>query len=258
MMVLNYFMSRYSTDLLYTFEFLACIFFLVLLVILAKKYGEKHSLYVYIVTGLLHSTIELVAQGMGVRVISATYLFGKIYISYPFLPFILGFFEGGLFCLMAYHFVRIMINRDRFSVKFFSIFASAFVVLITFGGIRMHSEASTLTRREVFNLGNIIVLIVFITISVGYFLLNKRVTSAHRKSFFYFYLGLILVTIFMVLPLHILSIRFIEVYQGGGYVYASLPEQILVMYGYSLAFEAAGFFLPFYVIIYHFKWIDLK
>jgi hypothetical protein len=250
-------MSRYSTDMLYTFEFIVVIFFFILLAILAKKSGERNSLIVYTFTGILHSVIELVAEGLGVRVISETYLFGRIYLSYPFLPFILGFFEGGLFCLLAYHLVRILINRDRFSLKFFSLVAISFLILITLGALRMQSAPSTFTRRALMEPGSLILLAICYAISIGYFVFNKNVTSAHRKSFLYFYLSLIVVTLLMVVPLHIAGIRFIEVFDGS-YVYASIPEQILIMYGYSLAFEAAGFFLPFYVIIYHFNLIDLK
>jgi len=251
-------MSRYSTDMLYTFEFVVSISFFILLFILWRKYGEKNSLLVYLFTGLLHSAVELLAQGSGIRAISSTYLFGTILVSYPFLPFILGFFEGGLYCLLAYHFVRLMMNRDRFSLKFFSFFAIFFIATSTLGALSMQSGVATFTRREIFSLGPVILLSIFIIISLGYFIFNRRVTTVHRKSFFYFYLGLFLVTAMMVIPLHILGIRFIEVYQEGTYVYASFFEQIAVMYGYSLAIEAAGFFLPYYVLIYHFKLIELK
>ena len=131
------------------------------------------------------------------------------------------------------------------------------LVLMIFGALGAVAGGSTYTSREIFNQGALILLAIFYSVSIGYFLLNKKVTTAHRKSFVYFYLGLILVTALMVIPLHIMGIRFIEV-DLGGIVYASFPEQILVMYGYSLALEAAGFFLPFYVLIYHFKLIDLE
>jgi len=244
--------------MLYTFEFIFCIFILLLLIGFWKLKGEKKSLYVYIITGLLHSVIELTAQGSGIRVISETYLFGKIYVTYPFLPFILGFFEGGFYCLMAYHFVRIMIHSDRFSLKFFSTISICIFILISLGAIAMHSGTYIITRRAIFNIGNLILLSICIGVSLGYFLLNKNVTSEHRKSFFYYYLGLVLITAIMVIPLHIAGTRFIEVCVGGTYYYASIPEQILVMYGYSLVFEAAGYFLPFYIIIYHFKLIEFK
>ncbi len=254
----DYFMSRYSTDMLYTFEFIICVFMFILLALLARYKGEKNSLFVFILTGLLHSVIELVAEGTGVRVISETYLFGKLFISYPFLPFILGFYEGGIFCLMAYHFVRILINKDRFSLKFFLIFGIGFLVLITLGAFRMQSGSIIFTRRQIFSLGNLILLLICYTIAIGYFTLKKNISSRVRKSFLLFYLGLILITALMVIPLHIGGIRFIEVYEGGSYYYASILEQILVLYGYSLVFEAAGFFLPFYVLIYHFKLIEIQ
>jgi hypothetical protein len=158
---------------------------------------------------------------------------------------------------MAYHVVRMIVNRDSFSTKFFAIFAAFFVIVTVLGGINMQTGPTTFTRREIFNTGNLILLGISYLITIAYFAFKKKVTPLHRKGLIYFYLGLLLITAIMVVPLHLLGIRFIEVFQAG-YIYASIPEQILVMYGYSLAFEAAGFFLPFYVIIYHFKLIDLK
>lgn len=255
----SYFMSRYSTDLLYTFEFLIIILVFSLLLILTKKSGEKNSLMVYLLTGGLHTGIELVAEGTGVRVITETYLFGTLYISYPFLPIILGFFEGGLFCLIAYHFVRMILNRDRFSFKFFSVNAVTFLILTTLGAIGMQTASSSVfTRREIFHTGPLILLTICFAVSIGYFSLNKKISPSYRKSLLYFYIGLIVVTIILVLPLHIFGIRFIEVYQEGSYLYASILEQILVFYGYSIAFEAAGFFLPFWILIYYFKLFEIK
>ena len=263
-MLPSYFMSRYSTDIFYTFEFIVCITILCILIFFAKKSGEKKSLYVYLVTGFLHSIIELIAEGVGNRVISETYLFSVIYLTYPFLPFILGFFEGGLYCLLAYHFVRYLMNRDRFSLKFFLSFTIVFLTFISLGAMRMQSDvltdplAVTFTRRALLSISTLILYTVFYIVSIGYFLLNKRVTSRHRLSFFYFYIGLIVVTALMVIPLHLAGIRFIEYSQNGSYFYASIPEQILVLYGYSLAIEAAGIFIPYYVIIYHFNLIQIN
>ncbi|MHA1264993.1 MAG: hypothetical protein ACTSRS_07120 [Candidatus Helarchaeota archaeon] len=254
----DYYMSRYSTDMLYSFEFVFIVLLGILLIIFMKKFQERNSLFVYGLTGLLHSIIELVAEGTGVRVISKTYLFGTFYLSYPFLPFILGFFEGGFYCLVAYHFVRMIINRDSFSRKFFFIFTILFAMLSTLGALGLKTGVTTFTRRAIFHPGILIFLAICYTFSISYFLLKKRVTSTHRRSFLAFYIGLIFITLAMVLPLHLLGVRFIEVYQGGSYVYASLFEQIIVLYGYSLALEAAGYFLPFYVIIYHFKLIQFN
>ncbi len=191
---------------------------------------------------------------------SLTVRTGLVYISLIIIQWIIHFlpYDYGTWDPLHSHFVRLMMNRDRFSLKFFSFFAIFFIATSTLGALSMQSGVATFTRREIFSLGPVILLSIFIIISFGYFIFNRRVTTVHRKSFFYFYLGLFLVTAMMVIPLHILGIRFIEVYQEGTYVYASFFEQIAVMYGYSLAIEAAGFFLPYYVLIYHFKLIELK
>jgi hypothetical protein len=121
---------------------------------------------------------------------------------------------------------------------------------MSFGGV-----ISTTTRRDLFHAGGLINLAIYFAVSVGYFVLYKRVTNAHRKSFVYYYLGMILVTAFFIVPFHIIGVRFIEIAPG---VLASLPEQILLMYGWNLAVEAVVLFLPQYVLIYHFKLIELK
>ncbi|MFX0189088.1 MAG: hypothetical protein ACFE8A_15290 [Candidatus Hodarchaeota archaeon] len=67
---------------------------------------DKDSLKLYLITGLSHSVLELIAQGGRIRVIEDAYIF-QIPIGYPYICFILGFFEGGLISLAAYHFVKI-------------------------------------------------------------------------------------------------------------------------------------------------------
>ncbi len=262
--MLNYYMSRYTTDTIYNFEFLVVIIIFLVLLILWKKTGEKNSLKVYILTGILHSIIELVGEGSGTRVISTTYLFGIIQIGYPFTAFILGFFEGGLFCLMGYHVVRILMNKDGFSLKFTAILSIIFLIFSTLGAInarmslRSNPFAIIITRREIFSIGAIILLIISFIVSFGYFFLKKNIPSGHRISLIYFYLGVIFFTAVLIVPLHVGGVRFIEVYQNFVFMHASFIEQLIVMYGYSIVLEAAGFFLPFYVIIYHFNLIELE
>ncbi len=263
-MVLDYFMSRYSTDALYSFEFTFIFVLFFILIIFWKKLNDKNSLKVYVTTGLLHSIVELVGQGTGARRISTTYLFGVLQVGYPVLPIILGFFEGGLFCLIAYHVVRILANKDAFSLKFALIFSAIMGTLITLGGLSIKQElksnpfAIIFTRRIIFLPQVLIILIAFFIISFGYFFLKKDIPKEHKKGFIYFYVGMVYVTALMIVPLHILGVRFIEVYQNFIFVYASPLEQVTVMYGFNIAIESAGYFLPYYIIIYHFKWIEIK
>lgn len=261
---MNYYMSRYSTGILYNFEFLVCISIFLVLLFFWKKFKEKNSMSVYLITGTLHSVVELIAEGVGTRVISITTLFGIIKLGYPFTAFILGFFEGGLFCLMAYYVVRIFMNKDRFALKFVLIFSIIFSILITLGAINMNMTIKSnpfsiiFTRREIFSSTAIILLILFFIISFSYFFLNKKILFKYKKSLLYFYFGMIYVTVLFIVPLHILAIRFIEVNQNNIFIYASLTEQIIIMYGFNIGLEAAGYFLPYYIIIYYFKLIELK
>ena len=116
-MIFHYYMTRYSTSLLYTAEFLFDILFLAMVLILYVRGLDKKSLWVYIIFGLLHSVMELIAEGTGTRVIKDAMIF-SIPVGYPFLPFVLGFFEGGFICLGAYHFTRAILNKDKLSMKF--------------------------------------------------------------------------------------------------------------------------------------------
>ncbi|MHA1378672.1 MAG: hypothetical protein ACTSRG_09845 [Candidatus Helarchaeota archaeon] len=261
-MVLNYYMSRYSTDGLYTFEFVFCIFLFLILLLFWKLYDEKNSFKVYIITGLLHSSVELLGQGTGARKISITYLFGILKLSYPFTPFILGFFEGGFFCLVAYHVVRILMNQDEFSKKFTLVFSISVGISITLGGISIKQTLKSnpfsviFTRRIIFSPSVLIVLLSFFILSFGYFFLRKNIPRDHKISFLYFYIGMIYVTALIIVPLHILGVRFIESYQNFIFSPASILEQILIMYGFNIGIESAGYFLPYYVIIYHYKLVD--
>ncbi|MHA1301711.1 MAG: hypothetical protein ACTSO9_20010, partial [Candidatus Helarchaeota archaeon] len=232
-MVLDYYMSRYSTDVLYSFEFTFIIILTPILLLLWKYYGEKNSLKVFMVTGLLHSAIELLGQGTGARRISTTYLFGVLKISYPFTPFILGFYEGGLFCLIAYHIVRILINNDDFSKKFTLITSIVIGVLIIRGGIQIKQTLKsnpfsvTFTRRTMFSPTVLVILISYYIISFSYFFLKKNIPWKHQKSFLYYYLGMVYVTALIIVPLHILGVRFIEIYNNFIFTYASPLEQFL-------------------------------
>ncbi|MHA1439293.1 MAG: hypothetical protein ACTSPD_17110 [Promethearchaeota archaeon] len=104
-------MSRYSTAMLYTFEFIIVLVLFFILIFFYIKDIDKKSLWVYVITGVFHSIMELIAEGLGVRVIKNASIF-TISVGYPFLPIILGFFEGGMICLGAYHFTRIIVNKD--------------------------------------------------------------------------------------------------------------------------------------------------
>lgn len=260
----EYYMARYSTYMLYTFELVFSLVVFFLLLYFYKKNVDKKSIWVYIISGIGHSIVELFAQGSGMRVIKNASLFNVIPLSYPFTAFIIGFFEGGLICLAAYHFTRALTNKDRFSIRFFLFLWIVPFVLIFLGAIAMriqiesHSSDITLTRRDIFFPIAIIIMSAFYAVSIGYFLLNRKINPRAKLSLLYFYIGLVFYTIIMVLPNHIVGIRYIEVKIGDIYVPANIFEQIIVMYGYDLGLEAGGFLIVYYIIIYRFQLIEVK
>lgn len=264
-MLLNYYMARYATDLLYIFEFLVVIALFVILLLIWKKSRKigKNSFLVYIISGLYHTGIELLAQGTGNREVPEITI-NTITIGYPFLPFILGFFEGGLFCLIAYHFVNYIIQKSSFSKKFALILTSILLGFIILNSVKSYfdllvdTSGYDFTAREIFSWLTIILLIISFVISFGYFFLNKNISKIYKKSFMYWYLGLIIFTFVLCFPLNIFGIRYIASFDGSSYVTVSILEQFLVLYVYSLSLEAAGFFLPIYIILYKFKIVEFE
>ncbi|MHA1292658.1 MAG: hypothetical protein ACTSQJ_08345 [Promethearchaeota archaeon] len=255
-------MSRYSTAMLYTFEFIIVLVLFFILIFFYIKDIDKKSLWVYVITGVFHSIMELIAEGLGVRVIKNASIF-TISVGYPFLPIILGFFEGGMICLGAYHFTRIIVNKDKYSMKFFTFLYAIIFTLILFGSFLMKKQLEenpseiTLTRRELFTQASLILLIIFYSIALSYFLLNRQIDKKKKITLFYFFIGVILYTSVMNIPTHIAGIRYIEVKENSSYVPASFFEQIFALYVLDLVIES-GFYIQYYVIIYHFNLIEFE
>ena len=255
-------MSRYSTPIIYTFEFLVVIFLFLITALFYIKKIDKGSLIIYLITGIFHTIMELIAEGTGVRIIKDAYIF-SFKISYPFLPIILGFFEGGMICLGAYHFTRIIANKDKFSLKFFSILYAILFTLILIGSIQMKIQLEsgqselTLTRRELFTSTSIILLAIFYTIAILYFILKQDLNNKERLSLIYYFIGVALFTSVMNIPTHIAGVRFIEIEKNGVFIKASFLEQLFVLYVLDLILES-GFYIQYYPIIFHFKIIEIK
>ena len=261
-MIFQYYMTRYGTPLLYTAEFLIVLAVFLIVLIFYIRGTDKKSLWIYLMTGIFHSIMELIAEGTGTRIIEDAVIFG-IPIGYPFLPFILGFFEGGLICLGAYHFTKIVVDKDKFSIKFFTLLYAIPFTLILFGSFAMKAQLEndptqlTLTRRDLFTPTSIILLSIFYSIAIAYFLLNRSINKEKKLTLLYYFIGVALYTSVMNVPSHIAGIRYIEVQSDGGYVPASLLEQFIVLYALVLVLES-GFYIHYYVIIYHFKMIEFE
>ena len=157
-------MVRYATPTIYTFEFIMSIIILLFVLYLYLKDIDKKSLWVYLITSSLHTILELFAQGGGFRVIKDAYLF-NVPIQYPTTAIIIGFFEGGFIALGAYHFVRALANKDPLSIKFFLIILITLMAILLLGSYNMRTQIDAnlssvvLTRRKMFNLNSILLLI---------------------------------------------------------------------------------------------------
>ncbi len=242
-------MVRITTPFFYTVEFLVALsVFLVVLFFFLRK-TERKSLIVFIIAGGINSGIELLLQGTGMRVIEDAALF-NIPIGFPSICFILGFYEGGVKTLIAYHFVRTLMNSDKFS----KIFLIALVVLIfnsffsyaAFITSGWGSSSLTITARNMLAPLGIILLLVAFAGSFGYFLL-KKIPRNHKVSLLYYQLGLVIYLLVWMIPLHIFSLRFIG---DVLYVPVGIFEQLVWMYGYFLFFEGIGVIIVVYPVIY--------
>ncbi len=174
---MSYYMSRYTSPLWYTFEFIVILCIFGILLVFWKRRGDKSSLIVYLFTGIAHSIIELVAQGLGVREVSNMYLFNLFQVTYPFTALIMGFFEGGMFCLIAYQIIRILILKDKFSLKFVLIYTVIMVITLITVVLTMDPATITISQRAIFAPISLILLSSFYLITFLYFLLKKDITS---------------------------------------------------------------------------------
>ncbi|MFW9898724.1 MAG: hypothetical protein ACFFDO_05630 [Candidatus Thorarchaeota archaeon] len=262
-MAKNYIMARYSAgNLIYTYEFIVIIIILIILLLFWKLNDDRNSLIVYVLTGIGDTIIELLASASGIRIVEETYLFGVFYVGFPLLPVIMGFFEGGVQCIIAYHLIQGIMLKNKLSLKFSLSYLIVTIIIMMFSRLSAFFNVSQnsigITRRSIFSLGSILLLISCYLVSFGYFFLNKTINKRERISFLLWYLFIMIVYFPVFLISHITMTRFIEIEQNGTYEVAPLLEQILVLYGYGLVLEAGGFFLPYYVIIHHFHLIDLS
>ena len=226
-------MVRTTTPFFYTLELLVALSGFLIVLFLFVKDIDKKSLYVFLLAGVVNSSIEFFLQGVGLREIDGAFLFGTP-IGFPFIPFILGFYEGGVKTLIAYHFTRMVVNSDRLSKKVLvSLLCIVFIPFFSYSVIEssaLGSPIQTVTVRELFNLLPILLLALAFAVSISYFLFNKDLPRLHKKSLLYYELGLVIYLLVWMIPLHLFLFRFIGVFDGGTYVPAGIMEQLVVMY----------------------------
>ena len=256
------FMVRVVSSFYYTLEFLIAVSIFCLILYFYVKKIDRKSFYVFLIAGAINTSVELFLQGFGTRVIEGAYFF-NIPIDYPFICFILGFYEGGVKTLIAYHFVMLIFSRNKFSKRFcLSLIAIVVVCFLTYSIItaeQLTSGAITrvLTVRSIFAPLSIIFLVIAFVASTFYFIFNRNIPKHHKITLLYYEIGVVLYLLAWLIPLHAFSLRYIGIYEMGTYIPASLLDQLLLMYGYFLFFEGVGVNIILYPIIYRYKLIDL-
>lgn len=259
-MAMDYYMIRVFTPIFYTLEFFLVLSMFIPSLILYIRNKDKISLKVFLVAGTINTLVEMLLQGIGTRTIENAYFF-TIPIGYPFTCLIMGFFDGGLKNLFAYHTVRVLKDRDMASkLPVLVIFLSVLIVFTIFNGLTgiMNVQGDsdiTLTQRSLFSLSSIILLLVSYLGSFSYYYLNKSIPKEDRIILLYYALGLILFLCSWIITAQIFMTRYI----GFDGVYpASIIEQILLMWGYFLLFEGVGVSLFIAPVLYILKAFEVK
>ncbi|MHA1271310.1 MAG: hypothetical protein ACTSPY_16070 [Candidatus Helarchaeota archaeon] len=252
-------MTRYVTDSLYTFELIFSLGILSICIIIALIKKDKVPFWIFLLTTLFHSILELVAQGVGDRVVETTYLFGIIPVGYPIIPIIIGLFEGGLVGISGVLLMRGVVYKDKFSIKVLLLIVGILLLFEIIGTVMIRNNlaidpsALEITRRHLFTPGSAALLIATYSIGILGIIPWKKIPKKIKWGLLYYYFGLIIISAGMVIPLHITGVRYIEYFNGSTYVRADPFLDILIMYGYNAMIESAGYFMAYYVIFYYLK-----
>ncbi len=255
-------MVRYVSPFFYSLEFLLAVFTLAIVLYFFVREIERKSLIIFIVAGIINTSIELFLQGFGIRVVENAYFFG-LPMGFPFVSFIMGFYEGGVKTLLAYHFVKYLVDRNKISKRFFLfLFFMVLAAFTTYSGITVMQAYSgvitpILTVRDMFAPVSIILLVVAFGGSTLYFLSNKEIPKRRKWTLLYYELGVVLYLLAFLIPLHISSLRYIGVAMGSS-VPAGLFQQLVLMYGYFLFFEGVGVNIIIYPTIYSLKLVEFQ
>lgn len=255
---LNYYMVRESTTFLYTFELVVVVAVAILVLVLWRTTGDARALAAYLVGGLYDSVIELLAAGSGARTVTPVALFGVLPVGFPVLPLILGFFEGGVLVLAAFELTRGILERDRRALRVGAGIVVALCVLITIGAVGMpgylaaHPEEMIRTVRTLFAPTSLLILAASWGLTLAY--VFGLGSARDPKGLLVWYLTLLLAAGVWYTPVFVSGTRRIAALVDGTYQPVGMVEQVAVLYGFSLLFEAAGFYLPVYVIL---RWLGL-
>lgn len=254
-MVLNYYVVRHSSQALYSFELLVALLAWVLVLAVWWRSGDKAPLLAYLIGGLYDTAVELLAQATGVRGMPEVRLFGRWAVGFPVLPFILGFFEGGVLLLAGFGLVRGVLAHDRRALVLGVGVAGGLAAIIVLATLAMKARlgldpnAFEITSRALFSKGSLLILAACYSLSIGYACLDRGGERRDWRGLLLWYGSIALVAATWYTPAFAAGVRGIATLHDGQFTTVSLGEQFLVLYGYSIVFEAAGFYLPVYVIL---------
>ena len=241
-MDIEYYMVRVFTPLFYTIEFLLIIIVFISVTILYTKNKDKQSLKVFLVSGIAITLTELFLQGIGTRVVKNAYLF-SIPIGFPLTCLLMGFFDGGIKNLFAFHMVKSIKERNISSLKIsLALFSMVFIVFAIYNGYTgiLNSQGNpniTSSLRFLFPPSSIFLLILSFTFSFSFFFVNKHIPKEDKAIFFYYSFGLIIFMLSWIITAQIFLTRYIGI---ESIIPAPIRDQMLLMWGYFLLIESVG------------------
>lgn len=252
----SFHITRHASLNLYTVEFIGSVIVLLICLMLKKFRHESKSLTVYLLTGLGHSIVELIIEGLSVRMVEESLLFGIVPLNYPWICFILGYFEGGIFCLIAFYVFEYGLAKENFTKKMS--FGSGLIILlfgiingmITQFALTHNPENYLFTQRQFFTIKNIIIYGVFLLISVIFVLFTRKLWPDVGKGLKFYYWGLVWVTFVFIFPAHIFGIRYITIVYNGIQTTGSIWTQIIMMYGLQLFVDGTCTLIQYYPILF--------
>jgi hypothetical protein len=190
-----------------------------------------------------------------VRAIAEARLFGVVTAGYPLLPFILGFFEGGVLLLTGYEILRGLRDGDRLALRVGLGLTLGLLAPIVPGALLMRAQlaadpqAMTLTTRALFRPGSLALLVACYAVATGWSARLSPTPARDRRGLVAWYAIVAAVAATWYTPACLSGGRTIGTLQDGIWAPVGLPQQVAVLYGFSILFEAAGFYLPVYVLL---------
>jgi len=247
----GWYMIRHATPLLYTFELVVAAAVGALVLVRWWRAGEAAAVGAYLVAALYGTGIELLAQGSSARVIEDARLLGSIPLRFPLLPFVLGFFEAGVLLLVGFWILRAVLARDAAAARLAAGVTLALLVVIVLGTLGTRAmlaqdpQALRLTTRALGAPRALLLLAGCWAVAIAWAAARREA----RRGLVIWYLGVAAVAVCWYTPALVGGVRFAGTVRDGVRIAGDALEQLAVFYGFSVGFEAVGFYLPVYVLL---------